>query len=54
MTYDRLYKLKNDCHVNVMPCKCISKLHLNVLLMVSEGLQHLIINVPMIKVTCTE
>ena len=49
MTYNRLYKLKDDCHVNVNACKCISKLHLNVLLMVNKGLQRLIINALMIN-----
>ena len=37
-----------------MPCKCISKLDLNVLSMANEGLQRLIINALMINVTCTE
>ena len=37
-----------------MPCKSISKLHLNVLLMVNEVLQHLIINAVMINLSCTD
>ena len=37
-----------------MPCKFIYKLDFNVLTMVNEGLQHLIIDVFMINVTCTD
>ena len=49
MTCNRLYKLKDDLHVNAY-----LKLDFNVLTMVNERLQGLIINARMVNATCTE